>query len=119
LLSGTGGPNTDINSKMQDYLYGGDGEDEVRGLGASDELYGGVGSDVIYGGPGANYLEAQQDDDVIYGGATATTTWCREALARTSSMAGMAMTNWAETQAKMSFMAEMVTISSTVGTKGY
>src|SRR5215204_7452946 len=33
LLLGTDGPNTGIESPMQDYLYGGDGEDEVRGLG--------------------------------------------------------------------------------------
>src|SRR5215216_3933819 len=58
LLLGTDGPNTDINSPIQDYLYGGDGEDEVRGLGANDELWGGLGSDVIYGGPGSDEMLA-------------------------------------------------------------
>src|SRR5215211_3107588 len=58
LLLGTDGPNTDINSPIQDYLYGGDGEDEVRGLGANDELWGGLGSDVIYGGPGFDQMWA-------------------------------------------------------------
>jgi len=58
LLLGTDGPNTGMDSPMQDYLYGGDGEDEVRGLGANDELYGGLGSDVIYGGPGFDMMFA-------------------------------------------------------------
>src|SRR5215216_7038923 len=58
LLLGTDGPNTDMDSPIQDYLYGGDGEDEVRGLGAKDELWGGLGSDVIYGGPGFDQMWA-------------------------------------------------------------
>jgi Ca2+-binding RTX toxin-like protein len=58
LLLGTDGPNTGIDSPMQDYLYGGDGEDEVRGLGANDELWGGLGGDVIYGGPGFDQMWA-------------------------------------------------------------
>ena len=58
LLLGTDGPNTDMNSPMQDYLYGGDGDDEVRGLGANDEIYGGLGGDVIYGGPGFDIMWA-------------------------------------------------------------
>ena len=63
LLSGTDGA---------DYLYGGESEDDVRGLGSPgrqfDELYGGYGSDVIYGGPGYNFLYGGQDDDVLHGG---------------------------------------------------
>jgi Ca2+-binding RTX toxin-like protein len=58
LLLGTDGPNTDINSQIQDYLYGGDGDDEVRGLGANDEIYGGYGGDAIYGGPGFDMMFA-------------------------------------------------------------
>jgi Ca2+-binding RTX toxin-like protein len=58
LLLGTDGPNTGIDSPMQDCLYGGDGEDEVRGLGANDELWGGLGGDVIYGGPGFDIMWA-------------------------------------------------------------
>ena len=63
LLSGTDGA---------DYLYGGEGEDDVRGLGSPgrqfDELYGGYGSDVIYAGPGYDFLYGGQDDDVLHGG---------------------------------------------------
>jgi hypothetical protein len=74
LLLGTDGPNTDINSPMQDYHYGGDGDDEVRGLGANDEIYGGYGSDVIYGGPGFDFIFAgavrgrDRSKNTIYGG---------------------------------------------------
>src|SRR5215216_2132200 len=74
LLLGTDGPNTDINSPIQDYLYGGDGEDEVRGLGANDELWGGLGSDVIYGGPGFDQMWAgpvrghDRSKNRLYGG---------------------------------------------------
>jgi Ca2+-binding RTX toxin-like protein len=74
LLLGTDGPNTGINSPMQDYLYGGDGDDEVRGLGANDEIYGGYGSDVIYGGPGFDFIFAgavrgrDRSKNTIYGG---------------------------------------------------
>jgi RTX calcium-binding nonapeptide repeat (4 copies) len=74
LLLGTDGPNTDLNSPMQDYLYGGDGDDEVRGLGANDELWGGLGSDVIYGGPGFDQMWAgavrgrDTSMNMLYGG---------------------------------------------------
>ena len=74
LLLGTDGPNTDINTPIQDYLYGGDGEDEVRGLGANDELWGGLGSDVIYGGPGFDIMWAgavrgpDKSNNKLYGG---------------------------------------------------
>jgi RTX calcium-binding nonapeptide repeat (4 copies) len=74
LLVGTDGPNTGMNSPMQDYLYGGDGEDEVRGLGANDEIHGGLGGDVIYGGPGFDSIFAgavrgpDRSKDTIYGG---------------------------------------------------
>jgi hypothetical protein len=69
LLSGTEEP---------DKLYGGDGEDEVRGLGARDKLSGGLGGDVIYGGRGGDELVAgawvplefyaDRSENVLYGG---------------------------------------------------
>jgi Ca2+-binding RTX toxin-like protein len=63
LLSGTDSAN---------YLAGGEGDDEIRGLGSPDrqfdELWGGDGSDVLYGGAEADFLYGQQDDDVLYGG---------------------------------------------------
>ena len=66
LLSGTDKP---------DKLYGGAGDDEIRGLGAKDQLIGGLGDDVIYGGPGGDSLrdyvssEPAGGDDELYGGA--------------------------------------------------
>jgi hypothetical protein len=74
LLLGTDGPNTDMNSQILDYLYGGDGDDEVRGLGANDELWGGLGSDAIYGGPGSDQMFAgpvhgrDTSRNMLYGG---------------------------------------------------
>ena len=94
LLLGTDGPNTGINTPIQDYLYGGDGEDEVRGLGANDEIYGGSGSDVIYGGPGFDmmFAGAVRGRDRARTRSTGATvpTICPETTARTSSMAVMA-----------------------------
>ena len=64
LLSGTNG---------KDKLWGGEGDDEIRGLGAKDWLEGGAGNDVIYAGPGDDPSLFGDDgpaagDDVIYGG---------------------------------------------------
>jgi Ca2+-binding RTX toxin-like protein len=93
LLLGTDGPNTDMNSPMQDYLYGGDGDDEVRGLGANDEIYGGLGGDVIYGGPGFDWIDggAVRGRDMRRTSSTGATApmICTEPTARMSSMAGM------------------------------
>ena len=50
LLSGTDKP---------DRLAGGDGEDEVRGLGAADRFTGGPGPDVVYGGLAATRCMAE------------------------------------------------------------
>src|SRR5215218_9283652 len=41
-----------LGTDRADKLDGGDGDDEIRGLGAKDGLIGGSGSDVIYGGEG-------------------------------------------------------------------
>jgi Ca2+-binding RTX toxin-like protein len=53
-----------------------DGDDAIRGLGAKDHLIGGLGSDVIYGGPGEDFLKGSTWDgrdratskDGLYGG---------------------------------------------------
>ena len=52
-----------------DKLDGGEGDDEVRGLGGRDILAGGNGNDVVYGGPGRDDLDdPDEGDDVFYGG---------------------------------------------------
>jgi Ca2+-binding RTX toxin-like protein len=66
VLSGTDG--------QDDLLYGGVGEDKVRGLGGDDELWGGADGDVMYGGPGSDLLESSgerggdRSKDVLHGG---------------------------------------------------
>jgi Ca2+-binding RTX toxin-like protein len=49
-------------------LYGGDGDDEIRGLGGNDEISGGSGDDVIYGGDGDDHFVPDSGNDVIYAG---------------------------------------------------
>jgi hypothetical protein len=65
-----------LGTDSADKLDGGDGDDEIRGLGAKDDLIGGLGSDVIYGEPGNDFLTGSTWDrrdratskDVLYGG---------------------------------------------------
>jgi hypothetical protein len=69
-----GGPllGTDSANKLD----GGEGDDEIRGLGAKDDLTGGLGSDIFYGGPGNDFLKGTTwygrdratSKDVLYGG---------------------------------------------------
>ena len=49
-------------------LYGGDGDDTIRGLGGSDAIIHGYGDDVIYGGDGDDGVGPDSGNDVIYGG---------------------------------------------------
>ncbi len=44
-------------------LFGGEGNDLLRGLGGTDNLYGGPGDDVIDGGPGSDLLSGGQGRD--------------------------------------------------------
>jgi hypothetical protein len=83
LLSGTDKADNEADGLVE-MLDGGEGDDEVRGLGGSDTLAGGKGNDVLYGGPGRDYLqeafiedrewkklggdEPDEGDDVYYGG---------------------------------------------------
>jgi Ca2+-binding RTX toxin-like protein len=65
-----------LGSDKPDKLDAGDGEDEVRGLGAKDSLWGGFGKDVMYGGTGNDFLTGSTVDedshdkskDVLHGG---------------------------------------------------
>jgi Ca2+-binding RTX toxin-like protein len=51
-----------------DYVYGGDGNDTIRGLGGDDDLYGEEGQDTIYGGDGLDWLDGGKNDDSLFGG---------------------------------------------------
>ena len=58
-----------LGTDEADKLDGKKGDDEIRGLGASDFIFGGVGNDDIYAGPGDDAsLFGDEGDDVIYGG---------------------------------------------------
>jgi len=60
LLVGTDGP---------DKLFGGEGDDEIRGLGARDFIVDDSGNNTIYGGPGDDYpIFGGEGEDVIHGG---------------------------------------------------
>jgi Ca2+-binding RTX toxin-like protein len=59
LLRGGGGP-TLVN--------GGNGNDVIRGGRATNILFGGAGNDRIYGGPGVDYLVGGSGDDWLHGG---------------------------------------------------
>ncbi|MBP3954756.1 hypothetical protein J8F10_05590 [Gemmata sp. G18] len=62
------------------WLYGGDGNDRLKGGGGAnvvlggagkDQLHGGQGRDLLIGGPGADQLQGNSGDDLLIGGATA------------------------------------------------
>jgi hypothetical protein len=70
LLSGTEGSDRTLSRKpARPSLYGGDGDDVIRGLGGNDEILHGSGDDVIYGGDGNDGVFPDSGNDVIYGGA--------------------------------------------------
>ena len=70
LLLGTEGSDRTLSRKpARPSLYGGDGDDTIRGLGGSDWISHGSGDDVIYGGDGDDGVAPDLGNDVIYGGA--------------------------------------------------
>ena len=69
LLLGTEGSDRTLSRKpARPGLYGGDGDDTIRGLGGSDEISHGYGDDVVYGGDGDDHVWPDSGNDVIYGG---------------------------------------------------
>ena len=58
-----------MDTDKTDNLWGGESDDEIRGLGGKDDIGGGDGNDVIYGGDGDDMeLFDGKGADVIYGG---------------------------------------------------
>jgi|EndMetStandDraft_8_1072994.scaffolds.fasta_scaffold11066_2 Ca2+-binding RTX toxin-like protein len=51
-----------------DDVYGGDGNDTIRGLGGDDKLFGEDGRDKLYGGIGSDWLEGGKNNDDLFGG---------------------------------------------------
>ena len=64
------------HKKVDDTIYGGDGNDVLNGNNGDDLIYGGEGNDVIEGGAGNdtingtgwNDISGGEGDDLIYGG---------------------------------------------------
>jgi uncharacterized delta-60 repeat protein len=55
------------SAKIDQVIYGGDGNDTIYGGGASDTLFGEGGNDKLGGGHGDDYLEGGAGHDAIYG----------------------------------------------------
>src|SRR5262245_34088921 len=51
-----------------DDVYGGDGNDTIRGLGGEDWLYGQDGRDKVYGGADNDWIEGGKGNDDLFGG---------------------------------------------------
>jgi Ca2+-binding RTX toxin-like protein len=51
-----------------DDVYGGDGNDTIRGLGGEDWLYGQDGRDKVYGGADNDWIEGGEGNDDLFGG---------------------------------------------------
>ena len=53
------------SSDGDDWLFGGEGNDVLFGLGGNDHLYGGSGDDVLFGGSGNDHLYGGSGNDII------------------------------------------------------
>lgn len=70
-LDGTGNglDNIIIGNAANNYLYAGDGADQVSGLAGDDYLYGQAGNDLLNGGDGQDWMIGDLGDDILSGGA--------------------------------------------------
>ena len=57
------------SSDGDDWLFGGEGNDVLFGLGGNDHLYGGSGNDILFGGSGDDYLDGGEGRDILFGGS--------------------------------------------------
>ncbi|MDR6759240.1 Ca2+-binding RTX toxin-like protein [Mycoplana sp. BE70] len=57
------------NGRLSGEVYGGEGNDEIRGGSDNDRFYGEAGADKLYGGSGNDMLDGGADRDFLYGGA--------------------------------------------------
>ena len=62
-----------LNSKDDDKLYGGEGDDQIFGGKDDDKIDGGRGDDKIFGNKGNDILYGCRGDDKLYGGKGADT----------------------------------------------
>ncbi|WP_058949016.1 calcium-binding protein [Acinetobacter bouvetii] len=67
---------TDSNDNLQNtnivnaknYIFSGDGDDQLTGNNHTDKIFGGEGNDTIYGRNGDDYLDGGSGNDKLYGG---------------------------------------------------
>lgn len=64
----TDGDDVLTGTPEDDVLCGGDGNDEIDGLGGKDAIFGGPGNDRLTGGPGDDTLEGSFGRDTLAGG---------------------------------------------------
>jgi len=58
-----------------DHVYGGEGNDTIRGLGGHDDLFGDEGRDKVYGGAGDDWIEGGKGNDDLFGGDDTDILW--------------------------------------------
>src|SRR5262245_3628754 len=61
-----------------DHVYGGDGNDTIRGLGGDDYIFGDDGRDTIFGGDGYDIIEGGKGKDELHGGDDNDILWGQE-----------------------------------------
>jgi len=64
-------PSNDIinGGLVADRLFGGSGDDTLRGFSGNDHLFGGDDDDELYGMDNNDTLRGEADDDILYGGS--------------------------------------------------
>ncbi len=67
--TGNGLNNVITGNAANNYLYAGDGDDQVNGLAGDDYLYGEAGDDLLNGGEGQDWMVGDLGDDILNGGA--------------------------------------------------
>lgn len=62
-----GGAGNDVlrGTNAADWIFGGAGDDTINGLGGNDTLFGGAGRDVLDGGTGSDYVDGGTGDDLL------------------------------------------------------
>jgi Ca2+-binding RTX toxin-like protein len=66
----TSGNDTVLGSDLVDnFIYGGEGNDFIDGGSGNDNLIGGQGNDEVYGGPGDDWVGGEPGADLLVGGA--------------------------------------------------
>ena len=70
-LYGGAGNDTIKGNKGDDFLDGGEGDDVLKGGAGNDELHGGAGNDKLDGGAGNDFLYGGEGVDILKGGAGA------------------------------------------------